>query len=178
MTSQGFQCSPECDTTCAYLDKETCGKMKQCVPENNEDGAGDGAGQCRWKHLHPAFLATANAKMLLGTDDGQSCQATLVHGTRTVDFNGIEIRGSYLKATVCKSDATNTVRARAEGLALWPAQGTGACAVKKLIYQIDELILQDELTKAFSTSSTNGTLDWDRVTAYQQSAHNSIAMVI
>lgn len=92
-----------------------------------------------------------------------ACQATIVHGSRTISLNDIEFKGSYLKATVCKSNATNAVRAAAEGLALWPAPGVcslnilslggvltdllicmagqGRCTVKKVIYKIDEMVV-------------------------------------
>ena len=52
----------------------------------------------------------------------KACQISLTHATRIVDFNGVQVKGYFLKASVCKGEAINA-QSTDKTRAMWPSQG-------------------------------------------------------
>jgi len=208
----GVTCRPACNTTCgnaAHLaitgvTEATCGKAKVCranlpgTPPGSDLEPGMfvpgmemvtigamGTGTCAWKSVTNAPGGMATSILSKGTADGKSCQVSMTHTTRIVDFNGLKIKGYFIKATVCKNDAqdlslTNTTNKAA----MWPSQEAGkeaSCSVRKILYRVDDQALDVALRGASTVMDPKtkvSALDVEKVNAYRNAARNAILMVI
>lgn len=181
-------CRPACSATCGDLmTQEECGRAKKCEHKKggdvkqNADGTVSQDSVCKWKPMKNAVASTSSSILTKGTNDGKACQISLTHATRIVDFNGVQVKGYFLKASVCKGEAINA-QSTDKTRAMWPSQAAGSsCSVRKVLYKVNDQVLTTEMSRQFTLTNkiTNKTtLDKPRIQAYKGAAKNSVAMII